>query len=82
MVENTAAPMKVKPRLIDSSARAVRIDAVEHRDGGAERRDLRQRQIHEDHAALHHVDAQIGMNAGQNQARDEGSQQKRKSVHD
>ena len=65
----------------DVGARAVRLDAVQHRDGGAERRDLRQRQIDEDHAALDHVDAQIGVNAGQNQARDKGGEKKRESVH-
>ena len=63
------------------SCAAVRFDAIEHRDGGAQGGDLRQRQIDEDHAALHHVDAQIGVNAGQNQARDERREQERKCIH-
>ena len=41
------------------------------RDGRAERGDLRERQIHEDHAAFDDVHAQIGVDAGQNQAGDE-----------
>ena len=57
-------------------ATAVRIDAVQHGDGGAERGDLRQREVDEDHAALHHVDAEVGVNAGEDQAGDEGRQQR------
>ena len=54
--------------------RRMRVAAGErhqHRDGRAERGNLRQRQVHEDDAALDDVHAQIGMNAGENQARDE-----------
>ena len=50
---------------------AVRIEPVEHPHRGAERRNLRERQIYEDHAAFHHVHAKIGVNARQNQAGDE-----------
>ena len=54
---------------------------IKNRDGGAQGGDLRQRQVDEDHAALHHVHAQIGMDAGQNQAGNEGPDQKRKNFH-
>ena len=37
--------------------------------------------IDENHAALHHVDAQIGVDAGQNQAGDKGRQQESQGVH-
>ena len=55
--------------------RAVRLDPVQRGDGSAERGDLRQREIDEDDPALHHVNAQVGMNACQNQARDKRRQQ-------
>ena len=42
----------------------------------AERRDLRERQVDEDHAALDDVHAEVGVNAGQNQAGDERRRQK------
>ena len=48
----------------------------QQRDGGAERRDLSERQIDEDHPALHDVDTQVGVDARQNQAGDEGRRQK------
>ena len=50
---------------------AVGLDSVKHRNGGAERGDLGQRQVHENHAALHHVDPQVGVNPGQNQTGNE-----------
>ena len=47
---------------------SVGIHADEDRDGGAQCRNLSQRQINEDYAALHYVHAQVGVDSGQNQA--------------
>ena len=41
-------------------------------DRRAQGGDLRQRQVHEDHAAFHHVHAQIGVNSGEDQAGHKG----------
>ena len=52
-------------------AGTVRIAARErheHRDRRAERRDLRQRQIDEDDAALDDVQAEVGVDAGEDEA--------------
>jgi hypothetical protein len=46
-------------------------DRQQQRDRRAERGDLREREVHEDDAALDDVDAEIGVDAGQDQARDE-----------
>ncbi len=59
----------------------MRVVTVQHRHRGAQGRDLRQRQIYKHHAALHHVDAQIRVDAGQNQAGDEGGQQEGQNTH-
>ena len=56
--------------------RTVRLDAEQHGDGRAQGRDLGQREVDEDHAALDHVHAQVGVDSGQDQARDEWRQQK------
>jgi hypothetical protein len=48
----------------------------QQRDRRAERRDLRERQVHEDDAALHDVHAEIGVDAGEDQTRDERRRQK------
>ena len=72
MVENRTAPRKVKARLTQYTAGAVRIavrDRQEQRDGGAEGRDLRERQVDEDDPALDDMHAQIGVNAGDDEAR-------------
>ncbi len=42
----------------------------QHRHRRAERGDLRQRQVDEDHAAFDDVHAEVGVNTGQDQARD------------
>ena len=49
----------------------------QQRDGGAERRDLRQRQVDENHAALDDVHAEVGVNAREDQAGRETRQQER-----
>jgi hypothetical protein len=69
--ECQAGPIRAAP---------VRIVTVQHRDRSAQRRNLRQRQIHENHAALDHVDAEIGVNPRQNQTRDKWGQQEVESV--
>ena len=71
--------MNVNARLIQYTTGAVRVaagDRQQQRDRRAERGDLRQREIDEDHAALDDVDAEIGVNAGQDQAGGEGRRQK------
>ena len=55
---------------------AVGIEPVEHTHRGAERRNLCERQIHEDHAALYHVHPKIGVNPCQNETRNEGRREK------
>ena len=79
IVEKTAAPMKVNARLIQYTDRRVRIaarDWHQHRDRRAERGNLGQRQVHEDDAALDDMDAEIGVDAGENEAGDERRREK------
>ena len=73
------APMKREREADPVDDRPVRIaaaDRQQHGDGRAERRNLRQRQIDEDDAAFDHVNTEIGVNAGENQAGDERRRQK------
>ena len=49
----------------------------QQRDGGAERRDLGERQIDEDDAALDHVHAEVGVDAREDQAGSERRREKR-----
>jgi hypothetical protein len=51
-----AAPMKVKPEGKDVGRRRVEIVACEIRHGRAQRRDLGEREVDEDHPALDDVD--------------------------
>ena len=44
-------------------------------DRRAQGGDLGQRQVHEDHAALDHVHAEVSVNAGQDEAGHEGRQE-------
>ena len=64
--EDQADP--VDPR----SVRVVARERQQQRDGAAEGRDLGQGEVHEDDPALHHVDAEVGVDAGQDQAGREG----------
>ena len=80
MVENSSAPMNVNARLTQYTDGRVWIAVRERhqqRDGGAERRNLRERQIDEDDAALDDVHAQIGVDAGEDQAGGERRREKR-----
>src|SRR4029077_1467190 len=63
------------------SAAAVRIHPRDYGDDGAQRGDLRKREVHENNATLDDVHAKIGMDAGQDQARQERQNQKRKNLH-
>ena len=47
----------------------MRVDTREYRDRGAEGRDLRQREVDKDHAALYDVHAEVRMDARQDHAR-------------
>ena len=49
--------------------------AHEERDGRAEGGDLRQRQVDEDDVALEHLQAEVGVDADERDARDRGQQQ-------
>ena len=63
-------------------AGGVRIAAGErqqHRDRRAERRDLREREVDEDDAALDDVHAEVGVDAGENQA---GGKRRREELQD
>ena len=46
----------------------MRVHTDENRRGRAQRGNLRQRQVNKDHAALHHMDTQVGMYASQDEA--------------
>ena len=59
----------------DRRVRVAGRDRHQQRDRPAERRNLRQRQVDEDDAALHDVDAEIRMNAGEDEAGDERRRQ-------
>ncbi len=68
IVEKTAAPMNVNAEADPVDRRRMRIAAGDRQQDGdrrAKRRDLRQRQVHEDDAALDDVHAEIGVNARQ-----------------
>ncbi len=63
-------------------AGGVRIAAGErqqHRERRAERRDLRERQVDEDDAALDDVHAEVGVDAGEDQA---GGKRRRQELQD
>src|SRR5580704_11569080 len=60
------------------SAAAVRVHPRDNGHDGAESGDLREREVHENDASLNHMHAKIGMDAGQDQARQERQNQKRK----
>ena len=57
--------------------RGLALDLVssQERDRDAERRDLGERQVDEDHAAGQHVQAEVGVDAGQHEAGEEGQRE-------
>src|ERR1700676_294845 len=63
--ETEAGPIRSSP---------MRIETIKHRNGAAEGGDLRQGEIHKNDPALHHVNAQISVDASENEAGDEGRQ--------
>ena len=70
IMAKTSAPRIVNAEAHPVDAGRVRIAAERRHDHGdrrAERGDLRERQIDEDHAALDHVQSEIGMDAGDDQ---------------
>jgi hypothetical protein len=56
---------------------AVWLDAVQSRNRGAQTGNLRQGEVYENHAALYHVNSEVSVDAGQDKARDERSEQER-----
>src|SRR5215469_12657886 len=62
-------------------AASVRVHAHQDCDSRAQGSDLRQGEVHKNHAAFDHVHTQIGMNAGQDQAGHKRPNQKRKNLH-
>src|SRR6266436_8732165 len=56
---------------------AVRVHADDDGNGSSKRGDLGECKVHENDAPLDHVHAKIGMNPGENEARDEGCEQER-----
>mgnify|MGYP003693575313 CR=1 FL=1 len=80
IVENTGGADEREREADPVRPAAVGIAAGERqqqRDGRAERRDLRQRQVHEDDAALDDVHAEVGVDAGEDQA---GGERRRQEV--
>ena len=78
IIEKIPAPMNVNARLTQYTDGRMRIAARqrrEQRDGRAERGDLREREVDEDDPPLDDVDAQIGVDAGEDQAGDERRRQ-------
>src|SRR6266851_7833709 len=63
------------------SAATMRVHPGDDGDDGTQRGDLRKGKVHENDASLDDVHAEIGMDAGQNQARQERQNQKRKNLH-
>ena len=48
---------------------------------GAQRGDLREREVDEDHASLDDVDAEVGVDSRQDEARDEGGEEDLEDAH-
>src|SRR6266852_6663207 len=63
------------------SAAAVRVHPGDNGYDGAQRGDLRKGEVHKNNASLDDVHSKIGMDAGENQARQERQNQKRKNLH-
>jgi len=49
----------------------MRVHANDNCDGGTERRDLCEREVHENDTSLDNVNAKVGVNASKDQTRDE-----------
>src|SRR5207244_4199389 len=60
---------------------AVDVEAGQQRHGRPQRGDLGERKVDEDDPPLHHVNAEVGMNAGQDQAGQKRQNEKRKNLH-
>ena len=60
---------------------AMRVHPGDNGNRGAQRGDLRESEVHENDAALDDMHAKIGMDAGQDEARQEWQNQKRKNLH-
>ncbi len=60
---------------------AMRVHADNDGNRGAERSDLRERQVHENDAALDDVHTKVGMNPGENEAGDKGREQEGQDFH-
>ena len=59
----------------------MRVHPGDNGNRGAQRGDLRESEVHENDAALDNMHAKIGMDAGQDEARQEWQNQKRKNLH-
>ncbi len=66
---------------IEVSRRRMEIVSHQVGDGGPERGDLSQRQVHEDDAALDDVNAEIGVDSRQNETGDERRKQQLQQGH-
>jgi hypothetical protein len=74
------APRKVKPRLFQGGA-VVWIHSRDDRNGGPERGNLGEGEGDENNAALDDMNAEIGVNPGEDEARDKGRQQEGRDFH-
>lgn len=61
---------------------AMRVHSGHYCYCGPEGGDLRESEVNEDHAAFDYVNAQVGVNAGKNQAGDEGQDEERQNFHE
>ena len=87
IVEKMNAPRNVNARLTQYAIGECGIAASygqQQSDGRAQRRNLRQRKVDEDHAPFDDVNSKIGVNSSQYQAGDERRRQKSENgcVHD
>ena len=76
-----AAAEEREAERIDVRHARVQVVAREVGHRRAESRDLGKRQVHEDDAPLDDVDTEIGVNPGQDEARDEGGQKDLEGRH-
>ena len=74
-------PYKCECQAKPIGATAVGIHSDQNGDGGAQGGDLRQRKIHENDAAFHHMHAQVGVDAGKDKTGEKRGQQKWKNFH-
>jgi hypothetical protein len=74
-------PRDREPQRPEVGHRIVQVVSGQVGHRGAERGDLREREVDEDDPPLHDVQAEVGVNAGQDQTGHERDHEKREDVH-